>query len=125
MAADERHVQLVTRRVELREERRNRRLGGRLGRQQEGREEPARARAAHGDVIGVDLERVPADLVRGEGDRVRRRHEIAVAHVDDRCVFTDFRTDDDAGIPERVLVEDRLQRLGTKLADWQELHAAE
>src|SRR6059036_3953187 len=71
------------------------------------------------------LERVPADLVRGEGDRVRRRHEIAVAGIDDRSVFTDSRTDDDAGIPNRVLVEDRLQCLGTKLADWQELHRAE
>src|SRR5438876_5953893 len=80
---------------------------------------------SYGDVIGVDLERVPADLVGGERDRVGGGHEIAVAHVDDRRVLTDLRTDDDAGIPERVLVEDRLQRLGTKLADWQELHAAE
>src|SRR2546422_726166 len=111
--------------VELVEERRDRGLGGRAGWKQERREEPTRTRAAYGDVIGVDLERVPADLVGGERDRVGGGHEIAVAHVDDRRVLTDLRTDDDAGIPERVLVEDRLQRLGTKLADWQELHAAE
>src|SRR3989442_1413434 len=125
VATDERHVELIARRVELVEERRDRGLGGRAGWKQERREEPTRTRAAYGDVIGVDLERVPADLVGGERDRVGGGHEIAVAHVDDRRVLTDLRTDDDAGIPERVLVEDRLQRLGTKLADWQELHAAE
>src|SRR5439155_141296 len=119
------HVELIARLVELVEERRDRGLGGRAGWKQERREEPTRTRAAYGDVIGVDLERVPADLVGGERDRVGGGHEIAVAHVDDRRVLTDLRTDDDAGIPERVLVEDRLQRLGTKLADWQELHAAE
>src|SRR5438477_405053 len=125
VATDERHVELIARRVELVEERRDRGLGGRAGWKQERREEPTRTRAAYGDVIGVDLERVPADLVGGERNRVGGGHEIAVAHVDDRRVLTDLRTDDDAGIPERVLVEDRLQRLGTKLADWQELHAAE
>src|SRR5256886_6650587 len=125
VATDERHVELIARRVELVEERRDRGLGGRAGWKQERREEPTRTRAAYGDVIGVDLERVPADLVGGERDRVGGGHEIAVAHVDDRRVLTDLRTDDDAGIPERVLLDDRLQRLGTKLADWQELHAAE
>ena len=28
-----------------------------------------------------------------------------------------------AGIPDGVLVEDRLQRLGTELPDWQDAHA--
>ena len=38
-------------------------------------------------------------------------------------VLTDPWPDDDAGIPEGVLVEDRLQRLGTELANWQDAHA--
>ena len=58
-----------------------------------------------------------------ERDRVAGRDEISVAHVDDRGIFTDPGPDDDAGILELVLVEDRLQRVGTKLADWQGPHA--
>ena len=44
--------------------------GGALG-QQQGGQEPARRRADGGEVVGVDVDGVPADLVGGEGDGVR------------------------------------------------------
>ena len=120
---DERHLQLVARGVELGEQRVQRRVAGRSGGQEQRRQEPARARAAHHDVVRIDVERVPADLGGREGNGIAGGDEISVAHVDDGGIFTDPGTDDDAGILDLVLLEDRLQRVGTELADWQRLHA--
>ncbi len=120
---DEHDLELLARRVQLREERLDRGIGSGTGGQQQGRQKPPRAGAANRDVVGVDVQGVPPDLGRRERDRIARRDKVPVAHVDDRSVFTDPGTDDDAGILGVVLVEDRLQRLGTKLADWQRLHA--
>src|SRR4029450_3054618 len=114
---------LVARGMKLGEEPIDRRTGGGGGRQEQRREEPSRARAPHRDVVGIDVERVPADLGGRERDRIAGGDEISVAHVDDRGIFTDPGPDDDAGLLELVLAEARLQRVGTELADWQQLHA--
>ena len=99
-------------------------MPGRSGiRQQQRGQEPAGAGAANGDVVGVHLQRVPPGGVGGERDRIRRRDQVAITQVDDGGVLSDARADDDAGIPDGVLVEDRLQRLGTELPDWQDAHA--
>src|SRR5262249_44107920 len=66
-----------------------------------------------------------SDLGGRERDGIARRDEVPVAHVDDRGIFTDLGTDDDAGILGVVLVEDRLQRVGTELAYWQGLQVGE
>ncbi len=65
----------------------------------------------------------PPDLGGRERDGVARGDEVPVTDVDDGGIFTEPGTDDDAGIRARVPVKDRLQRVGTKLADWQRLHA--
>ncbi len=123
VSSDEYHLELLARRVQVGEERLDRGLAGGAGGQQQGRQEPPRARAANRDVVGVDVERVPPDLGGRERDGIARRDEVPVAHVDDGGIFTDLGTDDDAGILGVMLVEDRLQRVGTELADWQGLHA--
>jgi hypothetical protein len=42
-------------------------------------EEPQRARAQDGDIVGVDVDGVPADVLGGKGDRIRRDEEITIA----------------------------------------------
>src|SRR3972149_2427763 len=47
--------------------------------QDHGGEEPGRARSHAGDVVRVDVDRVPADVVAGEGDGVRLGHQQPLA----------------------------------------------
>jgi len=70
------------------------------------------------------VERVPAQVVGGEGDRVRGGDEVAVAEVDDGGVLAHPRPHDHAWIAADVLVEDRLQQVGGELPDWQDRHRA-
>ena len=50
------------------------------------------ARSAGGsDIVGVDVDRVPANLVGGEGDGIGLGHQVDPAHVDDRCVLAHLR----------------------------------
>jgi len=51
-------------------------VGFRFGKQY-GREEPPGRRAHGGDVVGVDIDGVPADFLGGEGDGVGFRNECA------------------------------------------------
>ena len=109
VAADERDLQLLARLAELGEERAHRVLvGAALGQQQRG-EEPAGRAPRTSDVVGVDVQRVPAEVVGGERDRIGGGHQVAVADVDDRRVLADARPHDHARIAGRVLVEDGLQ----------------
>ena len=66
-----------------------------LGQQQRG-QEPARRRARAGDVVGVDVHRVPADLVGGEGDRVGLGHQVALAQGDHGGIVAQARAEQDA-----------------------------
>ena len=54
----------------------------------EAREE-AGGRSHGGDVVGVDVDGVPAGLVGGEGDRVGLGDHAAVPEADDRGVLAD------------------------------------
>jgi len=90
--------------------------------QEHGGEKPARRRPAHGQVVGVDVQRVPAHLVGGEGDGIGRRHEIAIAHVQDGGVLADLRAHDHSRIGADVLAEESLEELGGKLAHGQRRH---
>jgi glutamate formiminotransferase len=123
VTADERHFHLVAGVLERAEQRGHRLVGGAALGQEERGEEPARPRAADGDVVGVHHERIARDVVGGKGHGIGGGHEIAVAEIDDGRVFTDAGTDDDAGISDGIPVEDRLQRVGTELPDWQDPHA--
>ena len=54
--------------------------------------------AHRGQVVGVDLDDVPADEVRGEGDGVGLGGEVSVAEVDQGGVLASPGADDDAGV---------------------------
>src|SRR2546425_528926 len=89
VTADQDHPELVARRVKLGEQRVDRGVGGGASRQQQGRQEPPRARAADRDVVRVDVQRVPSDLGGRERDGVAGRDEISVAQVDDGGIYAD------------------------------------
>ncbi len=52
-------------------------LGGALG-HEDGRLEPPRLRACGGHVVGIDVHRVPPDLVLREGHRIRLQDEVSI-----------------------------------------------
>ena len=59
--------------------------------EEDGAEEEAGRRSHGGNVVGIDVDRVPANLVAGKSDGVGLGHEQAVAAVDDRCVLAHGR----------------------------------
>ena len=70
--------------------------------QQGGDEEPAGSRAHGGQVVGVDVDDVPADAVGGERDGVGLGDQaVAVAHADGADVAPDSGADDDAVVAGR------------------------
>ena len=103
--------------AELREERGDLRLGGTpLGKETRG-QEPARNRAAHGEVVGVDHQGVPAQVLRHERDRIRRGDQVAVAHVEHGRVLADPGPDDDPRIRHRVPGQELTEQGRTELAE--------
>ena len=122
MPADQRDLKRLARLAELREERPHPVVVGGAGRQQHGGEKPARRGAAHHDVVGVDVQGIPAEIVGRERDGIGGSHEIAIAEIDDGGVLAQARADDHTRIVRHVLVEDGLQQVGGQLARWQERH---
>lgn len=122
MAADQRHAELRARARELFEQQLHARLARAPVRQKERREEPERPRSPHRHVIGIDVERVPADLVRREGDGIGRGDEVAVAHVEDGSVLAYLGPHDHARVVRRVLAEESLEQLGPQFAYRQRRH---
>src|SRR3990172_1907887 len=78
VAADELHAQRRAGVDELAEDLRGELLRSALG-QDHGGHEPGRARAHAGDVVRVDVDGVPADVVAGEGDGIRLGHQQPLA----------------------------------------------
>ena len=124
MTADQRDLELLARLGELTEQRAHHLLVRRAGWQQQRGQEPAGTGPAHRDVVGVDVQRVPAQLVSGEGDRIGGGHEIAIAEVDDGGVLAHPRPHEHPRIMARVLVENGLQQIGRQLAGGQKRHRA-
>ena len=98
-------------------------VGSPLGEQQ-GSQKPARRRPAHDDVVGVDVQRVPAQVVGGKGDGIGGGDQVAIAEVDHGGVLAHAWPHDHPGIVAGLLVEDRLQQITGKLTDRQERHRA-
>ncbi len=69
---------------------------GHFGRQKDCRHEPLRVGAHDNDVVCIDVDRVPADQVGRESDRVGLCHEQAVAILHHGGVNSDSRPDDHA-----------------------------
>jgi len=90
--------------------------------QEHRRHEPARLGAAHGEVVGVDVQRVPAHLVGGKGDGIGRGDEIAVAHVEHGGILAHLRSHDHARVGRHVFGEQSLEQLGGELAHGEKRH---
>ncbi len=117
MPAHERHAERSTRRAELREERAHRRLAGApLGQETRG-EEPPRRGPADGEVVGVDDQSIPAEILGHECDRVGGRDEVAVAHVEDGRILADARADDHARVRGVLVRQEVAQEVRPELAE--------
>ena len=87
-------------------------LGHVLG-DEEGGEEPSGLGARGGDVIGVDVDGVPAYLVGGEGDGVGLGDQDPVlGHGNDGSVLADARPDEDTGVGDRGVGEETVKEVG-------------
>jgi hypothetical protein len=65
-------------------------VGGVLG-QEQGDQQPARYGAGGGEVVGVDLDQIGAEVVGSEGNRVGLAHQKLLAQVNHRAVETHAR----------------------------------
>ena len=60
--------------------------GGISLREQDGHQEPARDSPGSGNVIGINLDGIPADLLGDKGDRVRFKDQTVVSKGQDGTV---------------------------------------
>ena len=90
VAADQGHVQTRERGMHVGEQRLDRVRAG-AGRQQHDGLEPAWPHARHRDVVGVDHDRVAADLLGRQRDRVGRGDQGAAADRDRAGILADRR----------------------------------
>ena len=125
MPARQADPQRFARVVDLREDRFGQFRGGLPGRQQHRRQEPTRLPAHHRDVVGVDVDRVPADLIGGEGDRIGLGNQVAVAEIEHGGVFAGARPDDDARVVRREAGQQSFQKRQRQLAGRQKMRFSE
>ena len=95
---------------------------GRPFRQQQSGEKPLRLTTASGNIVSIDHHGVVTNGIGGKGDRVRLGDQIAVAHVDDRRVFSHGWSDDDTRIRPGVGGEQALQQLWREFAWFENGH---
>ena len=89
MATDERHIEHLAGSSDLLKDL-LRDIRRRVFGQQDGRQEPGGTRSQAGDVVGVNMHGIGADLVLRERDRVRRRDQRPpAADVDRRRIVAD------------------------------------
>ena len=93
-----------------------------LLRQERRRQQPARRRAQAREVVGVDVDGVPADAVGGERDRVAFGNEQPpitgrTKHVYHRGVGPNPWADDDTRIVLRQVCQERGQEIRRELAE--------
>ena len=86
--------------------------------EQDGSQEPLGYTAGTRQVVGVDLNGVPADVVGGKGNGVGFSDEKAVAHVDDGGVFADLGAEEYTGVGYTGLGQEPLEELGRELSDF-------
>ena len=86
-------------------------------RQQQRCQEPTRLCAQRGDVVGVDMDGVPADALLGEGDGVGLGDKVFRPDVNDRGIFPVARANHHAGGRGRVaLAQEALEHGGRQFA---------
>ena len=86
------------------------------GRQEHRRQEPARRRTHHRDVVGVHIDRIPPDLVGGKGDGVGFGDQVAVAKIKHGGILAGARPHDDARIAGREAGEKLFEQRQRQLA---------
>ena len=85
------------------------RLRGEIFGQKQCREIPQRPATFGGDVVGIDVDGVPTDLIGGESNRVGFGDQVTrAASINNRGVFANAGTDDDAAVLDLVLLEQPL-----------------
>jgi hypothetical protein len=119
MAAADRDAQLVTGCAHVGHD-----ALGQLGRgtafwKKQNDEEPHGARSQHGDIVRVDVDRVPPDVIGGERDRVGRDDEIPIAGVDDGRVLANLRPNEETGIASGKTGQQWAQMLDREFAGGQ------
>src|SRR5262249_28259857 len=84
-------------------------------------QEPARPGAPYRDVVGVDYESVPAEVLGHEGDGIRAGDQIAVPEVEDGGIFPDAGAQHHALVQGDVLLEQPGQKAAAQLPHRQDL----
>jgi hypothetical protein len=84
-------------------------------------EEPQWPCAHNGNIVGIDVNRVAADVIRGEGDGIGSDHEISISGIDNSCVFANLRSDQQAWIKPWRSLQQRSQLLRRKFTDGQKV----
>jgi hypothetical protein len=82
---------------------------------------PEGACAHDGNIVGVDVNCVTPDLIGGEGDGIGGDDEIKISSIDDRRILANLRSNEQARIMLRRMIQQRPQVLDRKFADWQNL----
>ncbi len=62
--------------------------------QEDGRLKPLRLCPSDGDIVGIDMNRIPPDFIHGKGDGVRFRHQVSIGKIDDGGILADLWSDD-------------------------------
>jgi len=117
MTPGQRHVQVGTGFGHLGENSIHQGCVGLAFRQQQRGQEPARRSSAAGHIVGIDVHRVPADFVGGEGDGIGLGDQVAVSHVNYRRIFAQSGADDETPIGTGIRRQQPGQMVGRQLTN--------
>ncbi len=84
--------------------------------EQQGVQHPKWRGAAGSHIVGVDMHGIPADLVRGKGDRVGLDDHIGATHIDDGHIFAHARTCDQPLMLNTPAPQEVIEEVERKLA---------
>jgi hypothetical protein len=88
----------------------------RAGRDDDRGLEPRRPRPHDGDVVGIDVHRIPADVLGREGHRVALQDQVLLSEIDHRGVLAERGPQHDASIRCAAKAEELLQEPDRQLA---------
>ena len=84
-------------------------------------EKPQRTRPQNSYVVRVNMYCVTTNMIRGQGDGIRRNDEIAITRIDNGRVLANLGSNQQARIALGQVAQQRSQMLKRKFADWQNL----
>ena len=94
-------------------------IGRKGDRQQRRRQKPAGDAAAGGNVIGVDLDGVPAGARRSQGNRVGGGDDEAAVHINDGAILAGGGAEQNAGVGGAGVGEEFGKQFGGQFANFQ------